>query len=349
MNQTIFITNRALNRGKNKKVSLFSEKLDANGELRYAIATPVDKKKTISRKISGGMSRPTRVTKVEQTFDLEVVESSNLPVTMQNIVANDNGCPWVFFLHGNNQSLKKNLIKSRKIQQEYNCNLVIYSWPSKSYEPYMLQTLAVGAALTANPTTALLGKLVLKKSFKRKIKQYKEARKHAEASYADFARAFEYIAHNIFSDFKQRGLHISLLVHSLGHEVLKRAIQEQPEQLSAIELDRVMLHQGDVQYTNHGAWVNSIPFSSQENTYITANKYDSVLLLSGLVNNNGNPLKVLTRLGNCLSEENRSNAKYIDFTDMPSVKFGHGIAWDENRSEQVDSICKQALLGASDG
>lgn len=345
--QTIFVTNRNINIGKSRKKHLFGNKLSQDRKIRFAAAEKDDKEVIKKYRVNNKITRTT--TSIKKTYKLSLIDSGNVDTYLQSVVDGcDNDRPWVFFLHGNNQSLSKNLIKSRKIQDEYDVNIIIFSWPSFSYDPKTVPKLIIGGLLVANPSSQLLGKWVLKKAFKDKVKQYNRARKCATKTAHRLNQAFKVLADSLLIPLKQKNNpHTCLLVHSLGHFVLREAITLDTLALTDYQFNTCMLHQADEVDKDHQDWITPMSLVKNENTYITRNKKDFVLFTSGLVNNHPDVTQAFTRLGNRgdRDSEQGSQLKYIDFTGINDVGLGHGIAWDDGRSDEVDALCRPVLTG----
>ncbi|MBL4620861.1 MAG: hypothetical protein JKY89_00530, partial [Immundisolibacteraceae bacterium] len=108
--QTVFITNRELNRGKDRKKRLFGKGRAKYGAIHLADAQQREKQKARKYKINNKITR-TRKT-IKKTYQLELQPTDQHSNYLQQLVANaDNDRPWVFFLQGNNQTLSKNLVK----------------------------------------------------------------------------------------------------------------------------------------------------------------------------------------------------------------------------------------------
>ena len=341
--KTVFVTNRNLNKGKTAKKKLFGDKLAKYGNFYFASAERKDKEVI---KMLHDIPHKT----IKKTYELSLVEQNNVSDYLNEVIAScDNGRPWVFFLHGNNQTLSKNLVKSRIIQDEYNVNMIIFSWPSKSYDPKMLPKLVIGTLLSANLPTKQIGKWIQKKAFKDKVKQYKRARLFAEKT----APTFNIALHRIMEDLliplrNEYDTHSCLLVHSLGHYVLRKAATEgSPLFDDTYKFNKCMLHQADEENANHAEWISSLKIVDNSDTSITRNKKDIVLLMSGVVNNDLNVLKACTRLGNRWDRDSEEGSplNYIDFTGLDDVGLGHGVAWDDDRSSEVDDLCRPILTG----
>lgn len=345
--QTVFVTNRNINIGKDRKKHLFGNELDPNGKIHFAVAEQDDKPIIKKYKVNNKITRTRK--SIKKTYKLSLVESSDISSYLQGVVDNyHNGKPWVLFLHGNNQTLSKNLVKSRQIQDEYDVNMVIFSWPSRSYDPKLLPTLLLGGLLSANPPTKAIGKWIAKKAIKKKIRQYRIAQKYAEKTAPTFNEAFTILRDGLFLPLKQQhDPHTCFLVHSLGHHLLRNSLAQTSPVLDGYEFNTCLLHQADEEDKNHPEWIQTMSIVKNENTHITRNKKDIVLLMSGVVNNDYDVTKACTRLGNRWDRDSEqgSSLQYIDFTGMDDVGLGHGVAWDDGRSSEVDTLCRPIFIG----
>jgi len=346
--QTIFVTNRNVNRGKDAKKHLFGNDLAKPAQLSFASATAWDKQIIRKRKLSNKITRTYK--SVKKTYQLALLNEAQRTDYLQDIIANPgNDRPWLVFLHGNNQTLSKNLMKSRQIQDEYQVNIVIFSWPSKSYEPQTMPALVLTALLAANPSTVALAKWTGKKAFQKKVKQYRVARKVAEKTAPQFSQALAIIRDELLLPLRQQhNPHTCLLVHSLGHHVLRTVVETDHAIDPEYEFNTCLLHQADEEDQNHQTWAAKMSMVRTNSTYVTRNKFDSVLLLSGIVNNDFDLRQALTRLGNRSNRDSQQGSplNYIEFSGLDDVGIGHGIAWDDGRSPEVDALCRPVLTGA---
>ena len=354
--QTVFITNRNINSAnsaRTKKKPLFGDQFNLKDPIRMASAQAVDKT-TVKRK----KRQPRGFRKIHTTiksYELTLVDIGDEASTLQSIVNQpDNGKPWIFFLHGNNQTLDSNLQKSRQIQQQYDANMIIFSWPSFSYNPKLSSFLLPGVPLTFIPSTRLVGKWLLKKAAQRQIKQYRKAQKAAVRSVDAFIAAFTLLRESLLKPLSERTNppHTSFLVHSLGNGLLQNVVEKSPDSLSDYTFNSAMLHQADVQQQPL-EWISNIQMVANENTTITRNVPDYVLFLSGLVNNDFDISQACTRLGNRKDDDIKPLPfNYIDFTGLDGVNFAHSIAWEsiaweEGVSDEVERLCKPVLTGLS--
>lgn len=346
--QTVFVTNRNLNAGKARKKHLFGNDLDKSGKIYFANAQAVDKEKTKRRKLSNKITRVHH--SIKKTYQLNLKPDDQRTEYLNDIIANsDNGRPWVFFLHGNNQTLSKNLVKSRIIQEEYQVNMVIFSWPSMSYEPDMAPSLILAGLLATNPSTLMLAKWFGKKAIKKKVRQYNIAREVAKKTAPHFSEAYGIIRDELLQPLRNaHNPHTCLLTHSLGHHVLRTLAESDNPLPAGYEFNTCLLHQADEENDNHQSWAVQLPVVEQSNTYVTRNKLDVVLLVSGVVNNDFDFGKGMTRLGNRSNHDSEQDSplNYIEFSGLDEVGLGHGVAWDDDRSAEVDALCRPILTGA---
>lgn len=115
-NKIIVVSNRNVNKGQTDH-TLFGDDLNPLGaeQLNVALASP-DSDKNWQLELLSNPSRPAY--KNPATFDV-----------FKEALKLNNGKDWVFFVHGFNQDLRKNLDKCAEIQS-YGVNVVAFSWPS---------------------------------------------------------------------------------------------------------------------------------------------------------------------------------------------------------------------------
>lgn len=193
--------------------------------------------------------------------------------------------PWVFFVHGFNQSLIKNLEKCREIQ-DYGCNVVAFSWPS-------------------NPGP---------QEHYKKFKEYKKARKNARRSVIALNRCVDTLAAYLreFSSEKCQ-VSISMVVHSLGNFLMQNYVSHPEFGDETSVFGNIILHQPDADTRHHPMWVEKL--SARSRVYVTINAHDAVLATSDVVNPD--------RLGNTRIHEHAEGTTYIDFTWGKGVSHSH--------------------------
>lgn len=350
--RTVFVTNRNIERKRSRGNSLFGDGFNKDDTYRIALAFPVEIERPEKQKVDtpGRVKHILGMGKVKKTYELCLIDKDQEKSKLKEIVEKtDNTKPWVVYIHGNNQTLDKNLNKSRIIQDQYDVNMVVFSWPSRTYSDKMLPLLVSGALLNLHPVGRGFGGFLMQKGVKNKIKQYQKAREAAKKTVLPFINSFSFLKDNLFVPLlKSHAPHTCLLVHSLGHKVIRDAIESGDQKLSGYTFKKVLLHQADELNEEHASWIADMPMANSKDVYITKNRKDSVLFMSGIVNSNLNPSKAFTRLGNRKDDQLNSELfNYLDFTGMDGVGFAHGIVWDENISKDVLQIFRPILTGTS--
>jgi esterase/lipase superfamily enzyme len=234
---------------------------------------------------------------------------------------------WIFFVHGNNQTIHKNLEKCRKLQMIHNVNVIAFSWPSWAsiFSRAMLnaagkEILKSGGLSKVNPFF-LFGKSAIKS----KQAAYAKAVEHAKKSPPALLKALQLVDQHFASPLRDEGLTLNLIVHSLGNRVLQYT-----SGLAGIPamFDNAILHQADVDSASHASWVGNLDLSKR--LYITHNRRDSVLHISDLFGNNPK------RLGHKVKGARATNVTaYIDYSEGRHVGLNHGLflmeGWQNER------------------
>lgn len=220
----------------------------------------------------------------------------------------DSQKPWVFFVHGFNQSFLKNLNKCKEIE-EYGVNVVAFSWPS-------------------NPGPQAIYK---------KLKEYKRSQKNARRSVIGLERTMEKLSAYMreYSD-NSCEINFNMVVHSLGNYLFKCFVESDVFGGETGIFNNVILHEADCDNRGHARWVERI--SDAGRVYITINKRDKVLNMSDKVN--------ADRLGNTVRDLNAENASYIDFSGVKGVGTAHRL-WDKpaKNNTKIHTIFKQLFTG----
>lgn len=365
--QTLVISCRNIKNESNKGNTLFGDKPGPENTFRIATAQamPLWAKKKV--KHPGGKGYRYQKGYNKKPYSLTLVDKNQEQSTLEHIVQNPNGKPWLFFLHGNNQTFKKNMMKSRRIQEKYDVNMVVFSWPSRSYDD-KLNMFIFGALLLA-----VIKKggsvLALKKGLERKIKQYREASKMAETSVGSFLSSFQFLRDHLFTPIKNHSpdTNCNMLVHSLGHKILRLAVESQ--ELNGFEFDNMLLHHADTKVEGHRDWLTQLQIAAPANTHIAVNQQDATLFLSDMQQNilpeSGKvSLKAAkqlasyfnyfrkqayldnihrTRLGNHL-DDGQSPVPIIDVTGREEIGKTHSSAWDEDITDELFAEYK-AIIG----
>lgn len=252
---------------------------------------------------------------------------------------------WVFFVHGNNQTTRKNLEKCRRIQQLHCVNVIAFSWPSwgRLFSGNLftsLLPLLVKSGLSTLAVANALGKSLIKE----KQNAYKKAVKHAELSRHALHSALQRIhsdfitpARNNHSDFS-----VNLLVHSLGNRVVEHLINDNslPDLVTssgAPFFDNAIFHQADVSEEAHRVWLSQVRWGKRH--YVTHNKKDIVLHISDIFGHNDK------RLGHALrGPAVDSVSAYIDYSRGRRVGWNHGLFLLTDSTNEKVNDCFTALL-----
>lgn len=161
-----------------------------------------------------------------------------------------------------------------------------------------------------------------------------------------------------------------MLVHSLGHKILKESIINNAG-FSDFEFNQILLHQADETVTNHPVWVKQCQVAQDENITITRNGKDAVLFLSDMLHNvvpnSGRiTLKVFrevvaragdrflgdridenlsTRIGN--REDIDANYGNIQSLDFNGQGMTHDVAWNDATNDEIIDKIRTILIGTS--
>ncbi len=250
---------------------------------------------------------------------------------------------WVFFLHGNNQTIKKNLNKCREIEELHDVNIIALSWPSwgELFSSSLIKKigwiLLKGGGINIGTIKSIIGA-----SIDQKQENYAQAVNNSEVSRKALSDTLQLVYEAFIQPAKERypeQFSINMLIHSLGNRVLQHMINDSALNVQSNIFENVVLHQADVDTENHRDWVKRI--SLGKHVYVTANKYDAVLRISDIFGSN--PLRLGNKFGKNKCTKGEVTA-YIDFTKGDSVGFNHGLfRMEENQNEKIND-CFNALL-----
>lgn len=293
----VIISNRSIDRRRNREYSIFSGGANSCG-IRIAQGWHYYRDGC-------------KLDLVDRETHIEAVK------TFVNSVKNQK--PWIFFIHGNNQTYKKNLKKTKLIQKKYDANMVIFSWPSKTYTAksrLVALMFGIGSLLDISKKKR---EKIARGLVEEKLKQYKTAQKIADDSVGHFIEAIALFNEHISPNLDGQK---TMLVHSLGNRLLKGAAENN---CYDIYVDKIIVHQADIESSSHHEWLWRFGCGSEHMVHVTRNKYDAALLMSDIANNAGAPL---TRLGNHddgITMDERLN--YNDYTGLFKFGMEHELAW----------------------
>ena len=191
----------------------------------------------------------------------------------------------MFFVHGFNQSLEKNLNKCLETAS-YGVNVATFSWSS-------------------NPGP---------QEYWKKAKEYERARRNAERSVIALARTLEKLAEYMeASASADCRLNVNLVVHSLGNYLFENVVSRAIFDRETRFFSNIVLHQAAADNRGHATWVQKLTADSR--LYITINEHDAVLAASDIVNSD--------RLGNTTRNLDATEVNYMDFTYGRGVGTSH--------------------------
>ena len=225
----------------------------------------------------------------------------------EKLVKENKNC--VFFVHGFNQSFKKNLKKCLDIEKLHSVEVIMFSWPS-------------------NPMKYL------------SCPEYEEARKIAKKSANALNSIFTELDFYHKKLVKDRGKNIfestvSFLVFSLGNYLFQESIQLNDLNSHPILFDNVILCQADVNCENHNKWGDKINVGKR--VYATINQKDGDLKVASVCLN-------YIRLGETTKNLNCEDMTYIDFTDGEEIRKKHEL-FRFNQNKHVKSFFTSVLNG----
>lgn len=366
--QTLIISSRNVKQPRNKGVTLFGEQVNKADSFRIATAEaqPLFVRKKVHHQGGRGFRYQRKYN--QKPYRLALVEKQQEAEALDQLLQHcDNGKPWVFFVHGNNQTFKKNLMKSRLIQDKYDVNMVIFSWPSRSFDSniewHILR--AILYAVIQKSGSSLMS---IKTGLEQQIRQYRNASIFAGQSVGAFLDSFEFLRDKLFNKIKSLdpAIRVNMLVHSLGHKILRLAVESQ--KLDGFIFDNILLHHADTAVQDYQTWLKQIKIASSDNIHIAVNQRDATLFLSDMQQHvlpvDGTvTLKVAkqlgsyinyfrkedyrdgvhrTRLGNHL-DDNSSPFNILDVTGREEVGCTHESAWEENAADALIAEYKQIL------
>jgi len=208
---------------------------------------------------------------------------ANLSSLASEVDQEDKHKPWVFFIHGNNQSIEKNLEKCAILEHTHDVNVFAFSWPSKPPIPLdKKEMMKIIFSIALKPSDYSNYIKLVKEYCDWKHEMYTQARHNATQSIDQLGLAFNKAFSTFFPQLPEP-VEKSLLIHSLGNYLGQCFFEQKGTQFDKPWFKHVMLHQGDSVYETHASWLNeqSIKFV-KEKIFITHNRKDKILLASEL-------------------------------------------------------------------
>ncbi len=297
----LVITNRSIDKkflktgvGDDKS---FGEKLNPDGpnEIRLANATRKNEAWTLSL-----VMEPKNLT------------SENLPsrVQFQEVLrrCKENNRNCLFYVHGFNKPFNETLEQAWKLQERYNLEVVLFSWPSNT---------------GGFP-----------------IQEYKNVKRVARTSTGAMDSSFEKLAQYVQMPFNRDALlscnvTLNLMTYSMGNFLFQSYVEGSLYDNETRMFSNVIICQADCDNEGHENWVDKI--QAGKRVYITINENDKILGWS-----DANFQK--DRLGRTARNLTSKNAVYFDFTESPGIGNTHQI-WGEETNDVVKDFFVHALNG----
>ncbi len=313
----IVISNRLIN-DHHKNELFFGESLNPQGSDQITIAKAFYQK-------------PQKSWLIEPVSINEDLTRKNISIKqlfqaiIEGIKNNTFSRKWVFYIPGFNQSSRQALDYSHQLKENYDLNVILFSWPS-------------------NPQ----GNSSIFDFFRAKS-EYEEALSIAKSSAKTLANVFTILSQwikesNLDILFRQR-IKFTLLSYSLGNYVVENTTINLLSSEVTDFFDNIILHQADVDNPKHEEWINQIKIS--KNVYVTINQHDSILTISGAFHlSRLNQKNVNNRLGNNTKDFTAKKAIYIDFTKGGQVQKAHDLLFDVSNPIVINFI-KQIFKGNS--
>jgi hypothetical protein len=220
---------------------------------------------------------------------------------------------WIFFVPGYTSTASSGLQKAKQLEEEYNANVMLFSWPA---DP---------PAITINP-----------------IRAYREAQAAARVSAIQLDQTLEGLNQLFAWPLRQAsqpvGFRFCMLLHSLGNYVFELYVKDPIYVDETSIFDTIVLHQPDISAFQLCEWINKVSF--RDSMYLTYNTYDSVLRYSMLIND--------VRAGIEGGHDPRKTVKFIDFTHGKHIAADHFMFLGLD-NKIVQEACRRMIRGVPGG
>ena len=241
-------------------------------------------------------------------------EANAIASVRNRITAGDLSKEWLVFLHGNNQSFKKNMAKCQNLEIDYGVNVIAFSWPSKpDVDMQDMKDLAgkisVDAAILDVITIGVLHK---------KLIAYLRARCNAISSRLSFDNTLKLVRDELQGKLaNDNKLNLNFLSYSLGNFLLEQTVLDNNFTAGNDMFSNAIVCQADVNHDDHKTWLKKYKYADR--IYVTHNEYDLVLMSSDLQNPErlGHAVRDLDPVPNLV--------QHVDFTEGRQVGATHQL------------------------
>lgn len=337
----LIITNRRVNAGKTTVNSAFGAKpAEGPNELRLAYASRKGNKWHIDvlpdivnasgKKVSGKQGE-------SKGMFASDYAARQLVETLNN---SDQGKHLLLYVHGFNNDLESVLNRAEKLEQNYNLQVVVFSWPANgggargvlSYKSDKRDALASVGAF--NRVLERLQVIVqqLHAEYVAKLEQ------EAEKKHPDNAEKWDRYFSTAVA--KRCPFTINLMLHSMGNYLYKHLLSSSVYNGNQLIFDNIVMVAADTNNDQHAQWVDKI--QCRNRLYITLNEDDAALRASRM--KMGEQQKA--RLGHYIRKLDARTATYVNFTGQQHVGSAHAYFEDDAlNNAKVRSFFQQAFSG----
>lgn len=218
----------------------------------------------------------------------------------------------LFFVHGFNTDFGDALESAYRIEQTYNLEVILFTWPSN------------GGGVVEGLTS------------------YQDDKRDAALSIGALDRCFEKMA-DYFMKYSDRACkrRFNLALHSMGNYLFKRLLSSSIYQGETLLFDNIVMLSADVNNEGHAEWVDRVRFRNR--LFITINEDDAALLASKSLA--GEEQKA--RLGHWSRNLTSRQATYLDFTDAANIMAHHNYFTDDSalQNERIKEVFQLAFSG----
>ncbi len=224
----------------------------------------------------------------------------------------------VLYVHGHNKTFKDSLKQASTIENRYNVDVILFSWPSFKEHPQ--------------------GQTEQEKQ----IDAYLSARTIAESSADEFDRFLQLCSGMPRSPASASSHTVNLFTHSMGNYLLQNYVESQAfDGFESKGLSNIVVCQADVNCTDHQLWLRKL-IDTGPGVHVTVNQSDNRLALAQDV------LKS-ARLGNTRPGAACAGITYVDVTDGRGIGSEHTIWSEKINNDAVRAFFASVLNGKPGG
>ncbi|MEM0967566.1 MAG: alpha/beta hydrolase [Verrucomicrobiota bacterium] len=233
----------------------------------------------------------------------------------------------LFYIHGYNSDFQKTVEAAQQLEELYNVDVLLFSWPSRGDGP------------DENPD-------FLEKAYG--VVGYKRDKRRAKDSADELLRVFKKMA-TYFAEVRDERCNqkLSLLAFSMGNYVLKKAVGPSSFEGETSFFDNIILSAPDVNMYDHVNWMHKL--KPRGHTFVLFNERDMPLNVS----QKKGGIEQEARLGCNIPFETLRGTFYLDLTKCFDIGRLHGYVFKRDWCESapsgnspIDDIFAPILNGA---